>query len=175
MMNMRRISPVFLVMAVLLAACANPPVEPGGGTSSSPTPTDAGSPRLTIYETMIRHLVDPKGAQPIYVLTDLCGQLLQSEVACPDPLSNAEQQELLQRLHDLDIVFRGNDDPGLPMDELFQEILLGPILEQADGLRVEGGSVCGGLCGSGAVYKLVETESGYKVTGTDEQYGMWIS
>ena len=56
------------------------------------------------------------------------------------------------RLQDLgQIVFLPNDDPGPPPDEPFQEILVGPIVERSDGLRVEGESVCGGVCGSGAV------------------------
>jgi hypothetical protein len=48
-------------------------------------------------------------------------------------------------------VFLPNDEPGPPPDEPFQEILVGPIVERSDGLRVEGESVCGGVCGSGAV------------------------
>jgi hypothetical protein len=49
------------------------------------------------------------------------------------------------------IVFLPNDDPGPQPDEPFQEILVGPIVERSDGLRVESESVCGGVCGSGAV------------------------
>jgi hypothetical protein len=73
-----------------------------------------------------------------------------------------------------EIVFLSDDDPG-PPDEPFQEILVSPIVEQPDGLRVEGGSVCGALCGSGAVYIVVATEDGYKVSGTDDAYGSWIA
>ena len=72
-------------------------------------------------------------------------------------------------------MFRSMDDPGLAPDEQFQEVLLGPIVDRPNGLRVEGGSVCGGLCGHGAVYIVVATENGYKVTGTDERYGEWVS
>ena len=72
-------------------------------------------------------------------------------------------------------MFRSMDDPGLPPDGQFQEVLLGPIVDRPSGLRVEGGNVCGGLCGHGAVYIVVATENGYKVTGTDEQYGEWIA
>jgi hypothetical protein len=80
------------------------------------------------------------------------------------------------RLQDLgDIVFRRDDEPGPSPEEPFQEILLGPIVERPDGLRVEGGSVCGGLCGTGAVYMLVVTEGGYEVTGTNDTYGSWIA
>ncbi len=55
------------------------------------------------------------------------------------------------------------------------QILLGPIIEESDGLRIEGGSVCGGLCGSGAMYKLEPTDMGYRVAGKDLSYGTWIS
>jgi hypothetical protein len=93
-----------------------------------------------------------------------------------NPLSAEEQAAILPMLDDLGHVrFRDKDDPMLPMDEPIQEILLGPIVHKADGLRVEGGSVCGGLCGSGSVYVLVETGNGYEVTGTDQTYGTWIS
>jgi len=133
------------------------------------------SRRVEVYETLIRHLADPEGSQPIYVLSDLCAQLMEPEVTCSDRLSREEQEELGMRLRDLgDIVFRAEDDPAFA-DEPFQEILLGPIVEKPDGLRVEGGSVCGGLCGSGAVYVLVATHDGYQVMGTDDSYGSWIS
>ena len=80
------------------------------------------------------------------------------------------------RLQDLgDIVFLRRDEPGPSPDEPFQEILLGPIVESPDALRVDGGSLCGGLCGTGAVYMLVETEDGYRVTGTDNTYGLWMA
>jgi hypothetical protein len=173
---MKRISSGLVMVAVLLAACANPPVVPSGGDESpSPTPSET-SPRVAIYETMIRHLVDPKGAQSIYVVTKVCGMLLKAKTECPDPLSIEEQEALLPMLDDLgDIQFRNEDDPPLPFDEPIQEILLGPIVDKPDGLRVEGGSVCGGLCGTGSVYVLVETEIGYEVTGIDHTYGTWIA
>ena len=86
-----------------------------------------------------------------------------------------EQQELGVRLQDLgDIVFRRDDEPGPSPEEPFQEILLGPIVERPDGLRVEG--LClRRLCGTGAVYMLVVTEGGYEVTGTNDTYGSWIA
>lgn len=172
---MRRIS-FALVVAVLLAACAESSLVPGGSsTSPSPTPSET-SPRVAIYETMIRHLVDPKGAQPIYVTTKVCGMLMKAKTECPDPLSIEEQEALLPMLDDLgDIEFRDEGDPPLPLDEPIQEILLGPIVHKLDGLRVEGGSVCGGLCGTGSVYVLDETGGGYQVTGIDHTYGTWIA
>ena len=157
----RRILFTLGLVAALLTACADPS-PPGSGSSASPTPSDGtsaspasseSSPRLAVYETLICY-----------------------DANCPDHLSSEEQQELTVRLQDLgDIVFRSHDDPGLSFDELFQEILLGPIVEKPDGLRVEGGSVCGGPCGTGPVYVLEATEDGYEVTGRDDQYGTWIA
>jgi hypothetical protein len=140
-----------------------------------PTPSES-SRRLEVYEAMIRHLADPDGSQPIFVLSELCMQLMEPEMTCPDDLTASEQRELEARLSDLgDVEFRPHGNPGVPPDEEFQEVLLGPIVERPDGLRVEGGVVCGGLCGSGAVYILVPTEEGYEVTGTDDSYGSWIA
>ncbi len=140
-----------------------------------PTPSPDLS-RVDAYEVLIRHLADPAGPAPIYVLTDLCFQLIEPQSTCPDRLSLEEEQELRARLQDLgEIVFIPTDDPGPSPEDSFQEILLSPIVETAGGLRVEGGSVCGGLCGSGAVYRLVATEEGYVVKGTDDTYGSWVS
>ena len=165
-----------LTGSILFAACTGSSDPVSGGPAPSTHSPDPGSARLEVYEVLIRHLVDPKGTQPIYVLTDLCFQLMRGESRCPDDLTLEEQQELGEDLQDLgDIMFRSMDDPGLAPDEQFQEVLLGPIVDRPNGLRVEGGSVCGGLCGHGAVYIVVATENGYKVTGTDERYGEWIS
>jgi hypothetical protein len=140
----------------------------------APTPPES-TRRLDVYEALIRHLADPDGPQPIFVLSELCTQLMETEVTCPDDLTASEQQELEARLVDLgDVEFRPHGNP-VPADEEFQEVLLGPIVERPDGLRVEGGVVCGGLCGSGAVYVLVPTDGGYEVTGTDDSYGSWIA
>ena len=167
-----------VVGVVLLAACADPHGAGGSGSgSASPTPSSPAAIRLDVYEALVRHLVDPEGTQPIYVLSDLCSQLMESEVTCSDHLSRGGQQELSSRLQDVgDIVFISNDSEKAPSpDDFFQEILLGPIVEKPDGLRVEGGSVCGGLCGNGAVYIVVPSEDGYQITGTDDAYGMWVA
>jgi hypothetical protein len=62
----------------------------------------------------------------------------------------------------------------LPVRQRPAVFLLGPILETPDGLRVEGGSVCGGLCGSQAMYIVVRTDAGYEVVGK-EGYGEWVA
>lgn len=149
---------------------------PDTEASVSPTPPTS-TQRLEIYEALIRHLADPDGPQPIYVLSDLCVDLMESEPRCPDRLTREEQRELAARLQEMgELEFRtGDDDPDPLREQGYQEILLGPIVERPDGVRVEGGSVCGGLCGSGAVYVLVPTEDGYRVTGTDDAYGAWIA
>jgi hypothetical protein len=145
-----------------------------GAGEPATTPTESPR-RLEVYEALIRHLADPEGTQPIFVLSELCVQLMESEVTCPDRLTAAEQRELEARLSDLgDVEFRPHGNL-VPEGEEFQEVLLGPIVERPDGLRVEGGVVCGGLCGTGSVYILVPTETGYRVTGTDDSYGTWVA
>lgn len=155
----------------ILDASVYPPLE------REWSPSEASDlARVGIYEALIRHLVNPDGTQPIYIMSDLCYQLMKDMVTCPDHLSRGEQQDLRTRLDDLgDVVFLSNDEFEPSSDEPFQEIVLGPIVETADGLRVEGGSVCGAVCGNGAVYVVVATESGYRVSGTDETYGAWVA
>jgi len=132
--------------------------------------------RVDTYEALIRHLVNPDGEQPILVLSDLCYSLMKERFTCPDRLSGQEQSELTARLQDLgEIVFLPDKEVGTSPDEPFQEILLGPIVAEADGLRVEGGSLCGSVCGNGAVYVVAATKDGYKVTGTDDKYGAWVA
>ena len=161
-------------VTLLLAACGDAPA-PGSAHSGDPTPTD-GSRRLDVYETLIRHLANPAGPKPIYVLSDLCFNLMKDEPSCSDRLSHEEQEELGTRLKDLgDVVFRRDDEPGPSPDKLFQEIVLGPIVDKPDGLRVEGGTICGSTCGSGAVYILEAIHDGYAVTGTDDTYGTWVA
>jgi hypothetical protein len=174
---MRRASvAISLVGAIVLAGCADARLPGDGGTASATRSSGPGSERLAVYEALIRHLVDPEGTQPVYILADLCFQLMEGEPRCPDRLDAMEQRDLAARLDDLgEIVFRSNDDPGPPPDEPFQEILLGPIVERHDGLRVEGGAVCGGLCGQGSVYILVPGPNGYEVAGTDDSFGSWIA
>ena len=177
MKRLRHLSAILpLASLVVFVACNDPP-EPmsAGPPPSTPSPVPASAQRLDVYEVLIRHLVNPKGTQPIYVLTDLCFQLMRGEPRCPDDLTSEEQQALDEGLQDLgDIVFRSMDDPGSPSDE-FQEVVLGPIVETPNGLLVEGGNVCGSVCGNGAVYIVVATESGYEVRGTDEEYGSWVA
>lgn len=156
----------FTVAAVLLVSCADAaaPLRPG-----SPAPSGIER-RIGVYEVMIRRLADPDGPHPIYVLTTLCSL----EVECPDRLGPVEQRELNARLRDDlgPIVFL---DPDTPKPGRYQEIVLGSIRERPDGLRVEGGSICGTLCGSGATYIVVPSDTGYEVTGTDESEGMWVA
>ena len=167
---MKRIAIGFLAIALLAVACTST-TTPQPLPSIQPSPATVGR-RIGVYEAMIRRLADPKGDR-IYVRARLCS-MLSSGVGtpCPDRLSAAEQRALSRRLADLGrVMFTAS---GLPKQGQAQ-LLLGPILERSDGLRVEGGSVCGGLCGSGAMYIVVPTQTGYRVTGTDDSFGAWIS
>jgi hypothetical protein len=134
-------------------------------------------PKVDVYEAVLRHLVDADDPRPIYVGVDLCVDLMRSEdqIACPDHLSPEEQRELRSRTRDLARLVFVARDGSLPDEEspsLF--VSLGPIEERSDGLRVEVGSTCGELCGSGSVLRLVETSSGYTIS-TDESFGHWIA
>lgn len=177
MKRLRHLSAILPLAGLVVFVACNDPPEPvsAGPAPSTPSPVPGSAQRLEVYEVLIRHLVNPKGNQPIHVLTDLCFQLMRGEPRCPDDLTPEEQQALGEELQDLgDIVFRSMDDPGPPSDE-FQEVVLGPIVERPNGLLVEGSNVCGGICGHGAVYVVVATENGYKVTGTDAKYGEWVA
>lgn len=140
-------------------------------TLVAPT-TSATDQRLDVYEAMIRQLADPRGSKPILVSAELCS-MLAGDRPC-DRLSKAEQLALVSRLGDLGTIeFWREGDTALSGRN--PVILLGPIIEKPDGLRVEGGSVCGSLCGSGSMYIVVPTDTGYEVTGTDDSYGSWVS
>jgi hypothetical protein len=136
--------------------------------------TTTGVDRMGVYEAMIRDLAnapDAVGSQSIHVLADLCSGLV-AEKPCLDRLTPAEQQELTDRLLDVGPVTFLNDDDSLSVPG--GVIVLGPLVDTRDGLRVSAGSgVCGGLCGSGATYVVVPTDSGYRVAGTDPSYGYW--
>lgn len=139
-----------------------------------PTPSSSSDGRISAYESLIRYLAEKSRPGLVYVRADLCSMLAHTPgPPCSDRLTNAEQRELAARLEDLGKVIFQTDTDG--RRDRLPEILLGPIIERSDGLRIEGGSVCGGLCGSGAMYKLVPTDTGYRVTGKDLAYGTWIS
>lgn len=139
-----------------------------------PTPSSASDDRISAYEALIRYLADRNLSGSIYVSADLCSMLAHTPgPSCSDRLTHAEQRELAARLEDLGKVIFQTDTDG--RRNRLPQILLGPIIEESDGLRIEGGSVCGGLCGSGAMYKLEPTDMGYRVAGRDLSYGTWIS
>jgi hypothetical protein len=150
-----------------------------------PTVSPSGSPagaglvdeqRVGVYEAMIRKLVDEHGqASPIVIRARLCSYLRgQGFGGCSGQIRPAEQELLATRLRDLGRVLFIDDlasnQGGAP-----SITLLGPIIETPDGLRVEGGYWCGGLCAEGAMYVVKQVDSGYRVAGKDLTYGSWIS
>src|SRR5262245_52923039 len=98
---MRPASVIALMGAIVLCGCADPQPPGDGGAASSTGSPGPGSERVLVYEALIRHLVDPEGTQPIYILADLCFQLMDEEPRCPDHLDVAEQRDLGARLGDL--------------------------------------------------------------------------
>jgi hypothetical protein len=140
------------------------------------TPTSGGPDRVGVYAALIRFLVaspDTEGriGSDIHVDPTLCSI---DHSNCKDRLSDEEQTAIASQLGDLGTVrFIEGFSDGDPT-----KILLGPIDETADGTRVEGGSICGGLCGTGGTYIVEPTTSGdpgYVVTGIDRSYGTWIA
>ena len=153
-----------------------PTESPTGGPAVPSVSPSTGVDRVGIYEAMLRELVgtpNADGSQQIHVSTELCSNL-SGNGGCHDRLTPEEQQGLADQLSDLGPVSFLNDGDPL-VDVPGGVFLLGPILETPDGLRVEGGFVCGGLCGSGAMYIVVPTGTGYEVSGKDPAYGMWVS
>ena len=100
-----------------------------------PTPSSASERRVAAYESLIRYLADRDRSGPIYVRSDLCSTLAHTPgPACSDRLTDAEQRELATRLEDLGkVIFQTYTDDR--RDRLPQ-ILLGPIIERSDGLRI---------------------------------------
>jgi len=157
-----------------------PPVSspPGDGSSASTSPpSSSGLDRVAVYEALVRYLVaspDTEGDfhDTIHVNPSLCSII--DKPNC-DRLTEDEQQELRSRLEDLGtVVFRDHFDT----EGGSSTILLGPISTEGDGIRVEGGSICGGLCGSGGTYIVEPMTSGYIsyiVTGLDESQGRWVA
>jgi hypothetical protein len=158
-----------LSLALGISACS---LWPSGGEIP---PAPNAQDRLGIFEAMIRHLANPDGPQPIFVDPRLCTDLMPAQGSrCPDRFELDERRELSRRLSDLGrVVF--DEDPPVDPDQSFQNIILGPIVPEPDGYRVEGGAVCGGLCGSGAVFVVQRVDDGFAVTGTDDRYGQWIA
>ena len=153
-------------------------IPPTQVPTEGPVPTVspvAGVDRPGVYEAMIRELVgaaNAGGSQTIHVRAELCSNLL-SDRGCDERLTPEEQRGLAAQLGDLgSVIFQNDGDPWPMQGGVY---LLGPILHTPDGLRVEGGSICGGDCGSGAMYIVEATDTGYQVAGKDRSYGEWIS
>jgi hypothetical protein len=152
-----------------------PTVSPSGSSAETGAVDEQ---RLGVYEAMIRKLVEPddfgadEDAVPIVIHAKLCSHLRGS--GCPGRISQPEQEALAERLGDLGPVqFVDGFDAG---EEGARSILLlGPIHETPDGLRVEGGHWCGSLCAGGTMYIVEQLDSGYRVVGKDLTYGSWIS
>ena len=149
-----------------------PQVSPmDGNTVASPTALD--ELRVGVYEAMIRELVDEHGnGSRIIIRAKLCSYL--GGGGCSGQIRQSEQEALAERLGDLGPVqFVDGLDSGEGGARSIT--LLGPIRETPDGLRVEGGYLCGPLCAGGDMYIVEQVDSGYRVVGKDLTYGSWIS
>ncbi|HTG47005.1 MAG TPA: hypothetical protein VK646_05065 [Actinomycetota bacterium] len=155
-----------LALTFFLAACTG---GSGRVDGTHHTPAVSGPARLDAYAALISHLAGHRSH--LYVNTRLCYELLETTYSCPDRLDHADQRQLSARLpgRKIDFVAKASSMPFEP----YLEIVMSPIVLEAAGLRVEGGVVCGALCGEGSVYVLVHTRNGFQVRGEDGSYGHW--
>jgi hypothetical protein len=177
---MRR-STAVLVLAVALAACADPPdSEPGSG---DPAPA-LDEARLAIYEALIREVTGAEDLgegtawDRVVIVSMLCENAAEPfpPEGCDERLSEKEQVELTRRLENVGSTVTFVDDPT-PFDELTNEgtilVRVGPTAPHSGGVAVGGSYVCGGLCGSGTTYLLEESPKGWEVVGNTGS--VWIA
>lgn len=170
----------FLVLtATLLAACTSAPILRVG---DDPTPAPGGR-RVDIYASVIEELVGAERLdwRRVYVVTTLCDDPADPKVdpgACGDVLSEAEQRALVGLL-EIDRV-RFVDDPADLYDDRWMRgpprdvvVMLGPIVDRGEAVRVGGSYGCGGLCGSGTTYVLERKAGVWSVVG--RRGPMWIA
>jgi hypothetical protein len=169
---MRR-SAAVLVLAVTLAACADPPAPAPAGGDPEPQLDER---RLAIYEVLIRELAgaedlgDGDTWERVVIVSKLCENAAEPfpPEGCDDELSEAEQVELAQRLERVGSTVTFVNDPT-PIDDVSAPgsvvVRVGPIAPYGDGVEVGGSYVCGGLCGSGTTYLLEESAGGWEVVG----------
>ena len=101
-----------------------------------------------VYEALIRHLADPEGPQPIYVLTYICPELMEGDSRCENRLTPRSDKYSARGYTISETSYSGRGSTRHTRSP-FQQTLMGPIVEKPNGLRVEGSYVCGALCGRG--------------------------
>jgi hypothetical protein len=179
---------VFVVstLALVLAACTDPPSTQGASPTPLPSPevepSEVDEERLGVYSALITELSGAESGDwhHVYVVTGLCDDAAEpsSPKACEDSLTAAEQASLRDRLGIDGLRFV--DDPT----SIYQQegwlsgpseivVRLGPIVERDDEVRVGASYLCGGLCGSGTTYVLERRGEEWKVVG--QRGMMWIA
>ena len=172
-----------MVVAIVLAGCANASTGVTGDGSGEPSPA-VDERRVGVYATLIDELARAESAEwrRVYVVTSLCRDPAQpadtSAASCVDVLTEAEQAALRERLGADDLRFIDDPTPlydddwmqGPPRDVV---LTLGPIVERDDEVRVGASYACGGLCGSGTTYVLRPDGDLWSVVG--QRGPMWIA
>jgi hypothetical protein len=136
---------------------------------------------------VIRHLVDSEqgGWETIFLMDRICANAGSGN----DPngcvaLPAEEQEGLRRRLADLGSPIRfvqdyeEADPDGQIVDGREHSVFvwLGPVTDGPEGsLEVPGSMGCGGLCGTGSVWKLEEHGGTWTVVGSVEGAGTWIA
>jgi hypothetical protein len=172
---MRRFA-ALTILALVVTACAD---KPAPGPGSAPAEPQLDQTRMGIYEGLARELVGTEQIEwkKIVIVSQLCADAGGAGIpkGCDDALTAAEQADLAQRLADLGPPISFVEDPRPLYDDEWMsgapEIIvlrLGMITDHGAGVEVGGSFGCGGLCGSGTTYLLVETEAvgEWEVTGT---------
>ncbi|MEO8293309.1 MAG: hypothetical protein ABI635_09230 [Actinomycetota bacterium] len=183
--------PGVVVFAVLLGACANT-ATPGPGADSSGSDAPSLAPevadRLDAYEAVIRHLVGSEQVdwETIYIMERICANAGDGAEAkgCDEVFTATDQEEITTRLADLGAPIRfvhdyeEADPHGRIVDGREHSVFvwLGPVAAGPEGsLEVPGSMQCGGLCGTGSVWKLEQRQGTWAVVGSAEGAGVWIA
>jgi hypothetical protein len=174
---MRRSLILVAVVPLLLAACADPAPPASGAHEPDET-------RLDVYETMVRHLAgqEPFQWNEVVIVRGICrnaGEPVE-HTDCEEEFAPEDESALLERLVDLAPTVRFVDDPTPLFDDDWMQgepdaivVWLGPIEDNGAEVLVGGSFGCGGLCGSGTTWVLLERADGWKVTGSTG--GTWIA
>lgn len=174
---MRRTLLLPAVVALLLAACADPAPPGAGGPEPDTT-------RIDVYETMVRHLAGQESADwnEVVIVRGICANAGEpaEHTDCEESFATEDESALLGRLVDLAPTVRFVDDPTPMFDDDWMQgepdaivVWLGPIEDEGDEIHVGGSFGCGGLCGSGTTWVLREKADGWKVSGSTG--GTWIA
>lgn len=171
----RTLAPLVAVLLALVA-CADATPTPRAG-DPAPSADTAVPARVDAYETVIRDLIGSDRWETIYLQEGICANAGEPSqpMGCDDALTQDEQADLRTRLADLGapVRFVASYEEADPDQRILDGrehsvfVKLGPVANGPEGsLEVPAGMACGGLCGTGGTWKLVQRDGGWRVDGT---------